>query len=261
MDAPFSFLPQSLLQRGVLAGALAVLLTMALELTCLDEVHKLCVSNKALYHSAIRTNLWNNLVLGPLTYYVAIHYFCQLPGKLSVTEQVQAALGIVLVEAVLYYGIHRSFHEIKGLYWMHSYHHKFNVVILPSSANAVSVAEYNLAYMLPLVAGVLLTHADELSTFAGSAIVAIANLLIHTPWLDASTATTSTHQLIHRKTIPWLFVTASDHFNHHRPQSSNGNSSSSKNYGAPILHMDRIVERCASFHQTNPTTTTTSRCR
>lgn len=231
MEAPFSFLPSSLFHRGVLNGSLAVLLTVALELTCLDEVRKLCASNKALYRSALWSNLFNNVVLGSITYHFTVYVFCQPPGLLSVTEQVQAVAGIVVIEAVLYYIIHKAFHEVKGLYWMHSYHHKFNAVVLPSSANAVSVAEYGVAYMLPLVIGVMVTRADETAAFLGAAIVAIPNLLIHTPWLE---------QYNHH--YPWVFVSAADHLSHHRKTRGN--------YGAPVLHMDRIVERCSSFHQT-----------
>ena len=232
MEAPFSFLPSSLLNRGFVAASLAILLTAALELTCLDEVRKLCASNKALYRSALWTNLFNNMVLGSITYYVAVYGFCQPPGQLSVTEQLQAIIGIVLIEAVLYYVVHKSFHEVKGLYWMHSYHHKFNTVVVPSSANAVSVAEYVVAYMLPLVIGIVLTRADEMAAFLGSAVVAITNLLIHTPWLEQQ-----------QNSYHWVLVSAADHLSHHRKTRGN--------YGAPVFHIDRIMERCASFRQTN----------
>jgi sterol desaturase/sphingolipid hydroxylase (fatty acid hydroxylase superfamily) len=282
MEAPFSFLPESLLQRGLLAATLAVALTAALELTCLDEVRKLCHSrnrsHQALYYSALRTNLCNNLVLGPLAYYVAVHYFCQAPGQLSLPEQLQAMVGIVLVEAVLYYCVHRAFHEVRGLYWMHRYHHQFNTVVVPSSANAVSVPEYGIAYMLPLVAGVAVTRADELSAFGGSAVVAVANLLIHTPWLvagdnDDTAQSPSPPDPSCCHPLSWLFVTATDHFSHHRPHKgshrNNSNNSSNdkttakknkKNYGAPVLHVDRILERCSSLHhQATSGTTKTSR--
>lgn len=38
-----------------------------------------------------------------------------------------------------------------------------------------------IAYMIPIVVGVLIMGADELSTFLGAAIIAVSNLLIHTP--------------------------------------------------------------------------------
>ena len=39
------------------------------------------------------------------------------------------------------------------MYWAHRFHHKFNVVVVPVTANAVSLAEYAIAYMAPFVAG------------------------------------------------------------------------------------------------------------
>jgi len=136
----------------------------------------------------------------------------------------------VVIEAILYYLVHMAFHEVKGLYWMHRYHHKFNTVVLPSSANAVSLAEYVFAYMLPLVIGATLTRADELAALSGAFVVAVTNLLIHTPWLEGS------------QYPSWIFVTASDHLSHHRKTRGN--------YGAPVFHLDRIVERCSTSLQT-----------
>jgi sterol desaturase/sphingolipid hydroxylase (fatty acid hydroxylase superfamily) len=185
MSAPFSFIPSSLVHRCLLVGSLAIILTAALELTCLDEVRKLRAAKdgKALCSSALWTNIVNSAVLLSITYYIGIEYFCQ-PCFLPATGLIKAIVGIVVIQAVLYYFIHKALHEVKGHYWINSYHHKFNTVVVPSSANAVSVAEYGFAYMLPLVVGVVVTRADETAAFLGAAIVAITNLLIHTPWLE-----------------------------------------------------------------------------
>jgi sterol desaturase/sphingolipid hydroxylase (fatty acid hydroxylase superfamily) len=231
MEAPFSFLPESLWVRGLCASSLAVALTVVLEATCWNDVKRLYLSNKALYYSSLRCNILNNVGLGSATYYFAICFYCQRPGTLSFIEQAQAMVGIVVTEAILYYFIHMAFHEVKGLYWMHSYHHKFNTIVLPSSANAVSIAEYTLAYMTPLVFAVWLTRADEVAAFLGSAVVGVTNLLIHTPWLE-------------RYPYHWIFVSASDHLTHHRKVRGN--------YGAPVLHMDRIVEYCSTWSKAKP---------
>jgi sterol desaturase/sphingolipid hydroxylase (fatty acid hydroxylase superfamily) len=221
------FAPNNLFYRGLLSGVLAVALTAALEVTCWADVRKFRESERgqALYRSAILTNVRNNALLGPITYYAAVRFFCA-PAMRTLRERIQCIAGIVLIEALLYYVIHKAFHEIKGLHWMHSYHHLFNKYVLPSSANAVSVAEYVFAYMVPLVLGVVVTRADEPSAFLGSAIVAITNLMIHTPWLE--------DQKYH-----WMFVTAGDHMSHHRKTKGN--------YGAPVFHIDRILDRCSSF--------------
>jgi len=221
LDLTAMALPFTLLQRSFLYGSLAVLLTAFLEVLSWKHVQQF--KNKTLYRSALFVNVRNNIFLGALTYFYTIKY-CTRPGPLSFAEQLQAAAGIVVIEAGLYYLLHKTFHENRSLYWIHSYHHKFNTIVLPSSANAVSIAEYSIAYMIPLVIGVNITQADETSAFLGAALVGITNLLIHTPVLEESYA------------LPWMFVSTKDHMSHH--------SKNKGNYGAPILHVDRIVGRC-----------------
>ena len=215
-----------------MAGTLAILFTVALETSCLNHVRKLRAcgpEGRSLYASAWLCNFFNNVVLGGLTYYCTVTWICDHSARHSLREEILAACGVVVIEAVLYYAIHMAFHEVKGLYWMHKYHHKFNTVVLPSSANAVSLAEYVFAYMLPLVVGVKLTAADEVAAFSGALVVAVTNLLIHTPWLEDS------------QYPSWIFVTASDHLSHHRKTRGN--------YGAPVFNLDRIIERCSPSWQ------------
>jgi sterol desaturase/sphingolipid hydroxylase (fatty acid hydroxylase superfamily) len=210
--------------RGLGTGVLAVAATIVMELTCLPHVRQLLRSNRALYISALWCNVANNIGLGSVAYYLAVRYLCQPPTtqSSSIYDQIQAIVMITIIEAVLYYAVHKAFHEVKGLYWMHSYHHKFNTIVVPSSAHAVSIGEYTFAYMMPLLAGVAGSRADETSFFIATALVAVSNLLIHTPWL----------QDYH---VPWIFVSASDHGTHHRKLRGD--------YGAPIFHVDRILER------------------
>jgi sterol desaturase/sphingolipid hydroxylase (fatty acid hydroxylase superfamily) len=226
MMSMFSLILSSSYARGFSVAGLAVLLTAALELASLDDVQKLRKQKGGpeLYRSAIFTNIFNNLVLGPIIYHVTIRYVCQ-ESPLPAFERIWCVIGIVVVEGILYYFLHKTFHEIKGLYWIHRYHHKFNTVVVPSSANAVSVAEYVLAYMIPIVAGVIFTGADEVAAFSAAAIIAISNLLIHTPSLSSQKCF-------------WMLVSTQDHLEHHRKNKSN--------YGAPVIHMDRIL---ASFSE------------
>jgi sterol desaturase/sphingolipid hydroxylase (fatty acid hydroxylase superfamily) len=229
----FANLPSSL-WRGIIAASLAVLLTVALEATCTLQVRMLCATptGKNLYYSALCRNIWNNILLGPLTYHLAIAYVCteSKPGN-AIVERSCAVLGIILVEGGMYYVLHKAFHEYRSLYWIHRYHHKFHHIVLPSSANAVSTAEYVIAYMMPLVLGVHLTGADEISTFLGSAIVAIANLLIHTPSLEGN----------RESNLFWALVSTHDHLEHHRTSTSD--------YAAPVLHIDRIRKSIPSLFQ------------
>ena len=68
----------------------------------------------------------------------------------------------------------------RSLWWTHRFHHRFNDLVCPVTANAVSVWEYGGAYMLPFFVLTPLFRPDALAAvFAGSA-VSFANLLIHT---------------------------------------------------------------------------------
>jgi hypothetical protein len=223
------------MRNGVLSGLTAVALTAVLEV-CLsiDDVRQLrsTKAGRELYRDCIWSNIRNNLVLGPITYYLTIEYICR-SGPLTLAQQMQSVFGIVLIEGVLFYLVHKAFHEIKGLYWMHRYHHRFNTIVLPSSSNAVSIAEYMFAYMIPIVVGVIVMGADEVSTFLGAAIIAVTNLLIHTPQLEDYVWF-------------WAFVSTHDHLEHHRKLRGN--------YGAPVFHVDRIVRRLStgSLHESPP---------
>jgi len=224
-----ALIPSNLWYRALLSCSLASVLTVILETTCLEHVRKIRSTNagRALHTSAWYVSSFNNVVLGTATYYTTVRYVCHPTGSKTLQEQVMAAAGVVVIEAFLYYLVHKAFHEVKGLYWMHKYHHGFSEVVLPSAANAVSIFEYTIAYMMPLMVGALLTQADEAAAVLGATVVAISNLFLHTPWL-------ATHEYPH-----WIFVSASDHLSHHRNLKGN--------YGAPVFHVDRIVERCASF--------------
>ena len=222
MAVLLDYLPTSLWHRSMLLGVVHVLLTVILELSCLDKVRRFREGNgKVLHNSAWIKTLRNDLVLEPITYYFTVLYLCH-PESTSGVHQIVTAAGIVVIEAVLYYTIHKAYHEVKGLYWIHSYHHKFNNIILPSTGMAVSVTEYVTAYLFPVVVGVLIAKPDETASFLCGVWIGLTNLLIHTPWMEVV------------RYPSWIFVTAADHMSHHRKNRDN--------YGAPILHMDRILE-------------------
>ena len=95
-------IPSSLLHRAVLAGSIAVVFTAVLEMTSLDHVGRMRSSAKgrALYASSLRANLFNNLVLGPMTYYTTIRYFCRPMHTLTLLEQMLSALGMVICSSL-----------------------------------------------------------------------------------------------------------------------------------------------------------------
>ncbi len=56
-----------------------------------------------------------------------------------------------------------------------------NAAVLSSSVMIHILVPTLTAYMIPIVVGVIVMGADEVSTFLGAAIIAVTNLLIHTP--------------------------------------------------------------------------------
>ena len=109
------------------------------------------------------------------------------------------------------------------MYWAHRFHHRFNVFVVPVTANAVSVAEYAIAYMLPFIVGAHLLHPDRVSMWLAVGVVSLNNLLIHTPMLADASA----------KLVPWLFVSTADHLEHHKRLTAH--------YAAPTFSVDRIL--------------------
>ena len=87
-----------------MAGTLAILFTVALETSCLNHVRKLRAcgpEGRSLYASAWLCNFFNNVVLGGLTYYCTVTWICDHSVRHSLREEILAACGVVVIEAVL----------------------------------------------------------------------------------------------------------------------------------------------------------------
>jgi sterol desaturase/sphingolipid hydroxylase (fatty acid hydroxylase superfamily) len=213
------FTTAGLVEGFILLLALTIL-TAAFEYTCWGDVKALLgkKGGKQLYQQAVTMNLFNTLVIAPFTFAIVVHNFCA--KHLTLSQQMTGICGVVIIQNYLFFLVHWSFHAVKGLFWIHAFHHKFNEILLPSAAMAVGVAEFLLAYMAPIVIGASLMPVDRTSTIIVSLLTGVPNVLIHTPWMVG-------------KTMPsWLFVTADDHFRHHRKLTTD--------YAAPLLSFDRI---------------------
>jgi len=116
----------------------------------------------------------------------------------------------------------------RQLYPIHRFHHRFNYIVLPSSASAVSIPEFLLAYMTPFIFAAWGSSSDKASSVVAVLMVITANLIIHTPALE---------EKFHRY-MPWLFVSPEDHLAHHRQLTCH--------YSAPIFHFDRMIESLKS---------------
>ena len=222
-DASFFSRAFSCANDGVVMTIWTVLLTILLELWSLDMVKNICrtSSGKQLYIQGVIMNVVNNCILGPIAYQFVNKRFMSDPFS-DVGHQLLMVGAILLGHAIGYYCSHRLMHT-RHLYWAHKFHHRFNVFVVPVTANAVSLAEYAIAYMAPFVAGSALLRPDRCSMFVAVGIISFNNLLIHTPALCDLSA----------KWVPWLGVSTADHLEHHKRLTSF--------YAAPTISIDRLL--------------------
>lgn len=176
---------------------------------------------KDLHAAGIRATIINKILIGSVVYDLTIRHCCKR-HDLTLVQQSRAVLVFLLVENGMYYATHYLMHT-RWFYWMHRFHHKFNTIVLPSSASAVSTAEFSIAYMLPFYVAAWVGSCDKSSALVASSLVALFNLIIHTPALDEKLTSI----------YPWMFVSPGDHLAHHRQLNCN--------YSAPIFHFDRIL--------------------
>ena len=225
-----------LLVEGFLLSFTGVLLMLLFEFgLSMGDVKKIRSSDGGkLYTEGMIATLFNHLVFGPITYYLTmIVCLDDDDHSRSLGQQVYSVIAFLVIQSGLFFCIHYTMHT-RPFYWMHRFHHRFNSIVLPSSASAVSPAEFIVAYMFPFVIAAKLGSCDKPSAIVSVLCVMTANLYIHTPALE---------ELL-TKCLPWVFVSPSDHLAHHRQLSCH--------YSAPIFHYDRVIEtlkKATSFHE------------
>jgi len=221
LPADTTFLGSGLLDGAAMSLA-TLLLTAVLELTALSAVAGIRAKpgGRALYAQALWTNFLNIAIIGPPTYLIAVELFCRAT-PLPPFERWATCVGLILVHSIGYYAAHRAMH-LKFLYNAHKFHHRFNMHVAPSTANAVSLTEYALAYMLPFITGCLVLRPDGPALAGAVAVISLNNLLIHTPALAKPS-----------RWLPSIFVSTADHLDHHRRLTTN--------YAAPTISIDRIL--------------------
>lgn len=215
--------------HGALELAITTLIgTAVLELISWDTVrllHEKQADGRELYRQAVAVNFFNHFILGIPVYMAAILLFGRPSGgDESLLGGIVRILGIIVIHDICYYEAHKMMHSGPGWYRFHKFHHRFNKYIPPSSANAVSIVEYVLAYITPFAVAALLTHPTEVEMRTAVYIVSVANLLIHTPAYDPTSKYLEAVYLVSER----------NHTEHHRKLT--------KNYAAPVFSVDRILE-------------------
>jgi sterol desaturase/sphingolipid hydroxylase (fatty acid hydroxylase superfamily) len=212
---------------GLQIALWTLLATALLEAISVDTVRGVWKQQNgpSLYKSAILANLINHVLLGVPVYTIASAFFCTEDQLTTPREQLQATLSIIMGHSFIYYLVHRAMHESPRLYRIHRFHHQFNTHITPSAANAVSTAEYFIAYVSPLAICLLFIESDTTSLRKAAFFLSFANLLVHTPKFES----------LSMRIIPPCFVSTHDHFEHHRKLTTK--------YASPTVNIDYFVNR------------------
>ena len=145
---------------GVFMALATFALNALLELISLHSTGQILrqKDGQNLYLKALACNLVNNGLLGPPLYWLVMTQFMQ-PALPRMTQLLKIGM-ILLGHGVGYYAAHRWMHTRK-MYWAHRFHHRFNTNVSPVVANAVTPAEYFIAYMLPFVVGTAAIRPDR----------------------------------------------------------------------------------------------------
>ena len=112
-------------------------------------------------------------------------------------------------------------HQNIRFYTIHSFHHKFCDVMLPSIGNAVSKREFLFAYLIPVLLATLIVPTTEPTLLAGVLIISMGNLMIHCKELEP---------LLY----PRYMVSPDKHITHHEKRN--------KHYSAPFFDFDEFIE-------------------
>ena len=201
-----------ILQYGFYLGLCTFLFVLILDLFCI-EIIKNCIVKK-LYLKAFFHNIINLLLLGPISYFYTLKYFCDLEKNFQIINTIFILYG----QSILYYFIHKLMHT-SLVYRIHSFHHKFNEYVIPMTANAVSIYEFIFAYIFPIVFPIILIKPDFVSINISIAIISFTNILIHTPFLRKISTF-----------LPNIFVSTDKHMLHHKIKN--------KYFSAPTINFD-----------------------
>lgn len=185
----------------------------------INSKNKLIETKKKLLNDAYIAVSTNLLVLSPIFYNLVDKVL--ITNKTTEIELIKyfTTLGI---HSIGYYYSHNAMHNINILKPIHKFHHKFNDVLIPSIGNAVSPAEFTLAYVSPFLISSYVLNTNLPTLNLSIQTISLFNLFIHC------------HEL---KNIPYhkYLVSPSDHIQHHKY------SKKKETYAAPIINIDQII--------------------
>lgn len=204
--------------QGLQLGMYTITISSILDNTISSEHTKALVERDIkLYFEGMRANYLNLLLISPL-YYVFVYLFLLNNNKQGF--YLLDYTGLLLIHNVGYYVIHKMMHKIPQLKKFHNFHHLFSQVI-PSNGNAVSLMEFNLAYISPFIGGIYLISPNNDTLKSAIMTISFLNTFIHCPnFADME--------------LPDIIVSPAKHINHHK-------KCTMETYAAPLLNIDYIV--------------------
>ena len=204
--------------KGLLLGSSIAMLSFFLDISFSKKSFiKLCNESSEKYIQAVEAVQRNMMVISPLVYGVIDQSFID---HNSMTFQYNNIVSVLGIHSVGYYVVHTAMHKFKKLYTIHSFHHQYDKILLPSIGNAVSTMEFISAYLLPFVIAAYFLRPNEISFIIPIGIIGLLNIVIHCKELED---------------LPWaaLFVSPKNHIEHHEVRT--------KHYAAPTINWDYIV--------------------
>lgn len=217
LDLGFSILKGLLLSGTVYY--LGIYLDNTISATYKQELLK---EDSALVEEGYHTTKINLLYISPVVYGIVDQTILKSEFSFSILH----FLGLLLVQNIGYFWIHREMHQNNRWRWMHKFHHRFNKITLPSTGNAVSPYEFCIAYITPIVSAGIIFRPTEITFSSAIAVISLLNICIHIPNL---------------KHTPWMpgFISPNYHSIHHLKNE--------KHYAAPLLDIDSFTDRVQSW--------------
>lgn len=178
-----------------------------------NDTLELIKKSPNLYLNSGISNFINLLGLSPIYYIFADNL---LLNNNTYEIQLFKLLFMLLTHNIIFYRLHKLFHDVKSLYFIHKFHHRF-IKPIPSNGNAVSINEYNISYVLPFLIGAILFKPNGITFQMSIAIISFLNSLVHCGPLK------------NIKLFP-LFVTPNHHLIHHEKLTTK--------YASPLFNID-----------------------
>lgn len=195
------------------------LFSFLLDITvCLPTTKKYMIKNTDLYIQNLHANIKNLFILSPFYYFLAHNIL--LDNTKNHFSIINTSV-LLLTQNVFYHYAHKYMHIIPNIRWMHDFHHKY-LETTPTIGNAVTMSEFQIAYILPFLIGSFIVKPSPIDLQISIFIISTLNMFIHTQEL---------------KNLNFIdyFVSPKKHIGHHETRSGT--------YSAPLLDLDKILNK------------------